>query len=356
MTPVPDISVLIVAHNPGSFLLPALRSVLDQAVSLEVVLVDNVGTDGSVEAAVAQLADTRLRVFRLLENGLHPGGINAGLPKCRGDYVALMDHDDVSHPTRLARQLSFLQDHPASDGVACLEGEIDANGRHTGFLFCLTDERQILPYSRYEMPFPVHNLMFRRAALEQIPWRAEFSWAADLDFMQRAVERLRISVLQEVLYFYRTHPATVSQSRTRGLQLAATLCRLVAARRRAGRPERLAGLLAELTLARSCGMPEAEMYEAYAGRFLREGFWDLALVYARRAWRDGRRGAAVRTALGVFSRALGRPAEIPALARMALLGPAHALGIKSHPPLPDRNWKTLTLFRPNRGSRAPCSL
>lgn len=355
MTHAPELSVLMVAYNPGCFLLPALRSVLVQTVSLEVVLVDNVSTDGAVEAAVAQLADARLRVLRMQENGLHPGGINAGLRECRGEFVALMDHDDVSHPTRLARQLAFLKEHPETDAVACLEGEIDSSGRPTGFLFCLTDARQILPYSRYEMPFPTHNLLLRRPAFEQIPWRAEFSWAADFDFMQRVAEQLRISILTEVLYFYRSHPTTVSQSRARGLQLAATLCRLVAARRRAGRPEMLDGLTAELALARSRGMAEADMYETYAQRFLSEGFWDLALVYARRAWRDGRHGAALKTARGVFFRALGRPKEARWLARIALVGPAHALGVKSHPPLPDRGWRTLIPFRQNRCPHVPGS-
>ncbi len=71
-------------------------------------------------------ADPRLRVVRSEETRLHPGGINTGVPFCRGEFVALMDHDDLSLPGRLARQLAFLRAHPEFDAVACLEREIDA--------------------------------------------------------------------------------------------------------------------------------------------------------------------------------------------------------------------------------------
>ena len=339
--PRPSVTVLIVTHNAGRFLEPAVRSVLDQAgVAVNVVVANNACTDGSVEALAPLVREVpgRIRVVTMNANLLHAGGLNAGLPHCDGEFLAMMDADDLSRPGRLQRQYEYLCAHPEADAVYCCERLIDEQDRPFGSLFCVTNPAQLAAYSRFDVPCQMHNLMFRRRSLAALSWRTEFMWAADYDFLQRAIEQLRFGCVREELYDYRVHPGMASKTDA-GIQMEmAALCRLACARRRSGRPDRLAEELAGLEAGRD--LTSGGIHVRYGRRFLQEGFSDLAIVFARRAWGDGRR----REGLAIAGAALGRSLGVGHtgwLLRLALLGPAHALRIESHPPLPPRRWYSL---------------
>jgi GT2 family glycosyltransferase len=86
-------SVIVVSYRPHEWLLPCLRSVLDQAD--EVVLVDN----GSADVAISSVGrDTGVRVHRLKTNTGFAGGVNAGLEIATGDIVALLNDDAMAEP------------------------------------------------------------------------------------------------------------------------------------------------------------------------------------------------------------------------------------------------------------------
>jgi len=102
----PPVSVLLPFKNAISYLEEALASLAVQSMAdFEVVAVDDGSTDGSGEAVSKWCGlDDR---FRYLEN---PGrglvdALNAGLLRCRGEWVARMDADDICHPDRLKKQL-----------------------------------------------------------------------------------------------------------------------------------------------------------------------------------------------------------------------------------------------------------
>jgi hypothetical protein len=341
---VPEVSALVVTHNAGAFLRPALASLLDQAgVSLEVVLVDNASTDGSVDAVVAALPDSRLRVVRLSENRLHAGGLIAGLPHCRGGFVAMMDADDLSLPGRLAAQADFLRTHPEVDLVGCLVERMDAAGRPLGTMFSLTRPGDIRAYIPYDVPFALNATMARADFWRRVGWRREFCWAHDYDFFTRAAEVGTLACLPQVLYHYRVHAAAVSQHRAGQLLVSAGFARLAAARRRRGQTEDAAALQAEHDRRQEMPLSEPETYRWFARRFLWEGHGLLAIMHARRA---GLGAGACWLLLRACFCAMLRDGPVPAL-RMALLGPAHALRVQSIPALRPRGWN---LFRSQRAA------
>ena len=109
-------------HNGEPFVGEAIASVLGQTLGdLELVIVENGSSDGSVETArAAARADARVRVVE------HPrplgivGAGNAGMAAARAPLVARHDQDDVSHPRRLERQVAALEREPRAVAIGTL--------------------------------------------------------------------------------------------------------------------------------------------------------------------------------------------------------------------------------------------
>jgi glycosyltransferase involved in cell wall biosynthesis len=124
----PAVTVVIPTHDRKGLLTLTLRSVLRQrGVDFEVLVVDDGSADGTSEA-IASISDERVRVIRQEV----PQGVatsrNAGVAEARGQWIALLDDDDLWSPDKLERQLGAAEEV----GAAWVYGgvvEIDLQGR-----------------------------------------------------------------------------------------------------------------------------------------------------------------------------------------------------------------------------------
>jgi glycosyltransferase involved in cell wall biosynthesis len=104
----PTASVVVPTHDRNDLLLRTLASVIGQTdVEFEVVVVDD-GSTQDVAAAVATLADERVRVIRNERSEGVARARNRGLEETRGEWVAFVDDDDLWAPDKLASQLQAL--------------------------------------------------------------------------------------------------------------------------------------------------------------------------------------------------------------------------------------------------------
>eukprot|EP01035_Chromulina_nebulosa_P064127 gene64127-87717_t len=223
----------MVFHRDTPFLRPAIASVVAQTFAdWELVLVDN-GTGLAPEALGEMGNDRRLRWVRLARNEGIGAGHNAGVAAAHGELVALLDYDDVMLPTRLERQVARLRAEPALGLVSSRAESIDATGRVTGREFSLDDGEAQRAYTQYAAPVVTPAFAGRREVFAAWPYRPEFQWSADFDFLARAAERWPLGAVPEVLLQYRHHAGQTTQ--VRAVQIAAERCavRLMTARRRA---------------------------------------------------------------------------------------------------------------------------
>jgi succinoglycan biosynthesis protein ExoO len=101
-----DVSVVVAAYNVAPYIRRAVDSALSQdGVSLEVIVVDDLSTDGTGDL-VRAIADERLRYLRLDSRGGPGGARNVGFSEARGRWIAVLDGDDAFAPGRLARCLA----------------------------------------------------------------------------------------------------------------------------------------------------------------------------------------------------------------------------------------------------------
>jgi glycosyltransferase involved in cell wall biosynthesis len=185
------VSVLLPARNASATVREALSSMLQQtgAPPFEVVCVDDASVDATPALLRNAASDARVRVVRGEGKGL-VAALNLGLSYCRGDLVARMDADDISHPDRLRLQSdllasdgrlgavgSLVECFPPSPGLARLEAWLNAT----------VTPAQIANARFVEAPLVHPSTTFRREALRE-GWE-DHGWAEDWDLLMRLHER-----------------------------------------------------------------------------------------------------------------------------------------------------------------------
>lgn len=330
---MPRVSVIMPFHRVTPFLVPAVRSILEQTFTdLELLLVDN-GT-GLARGDLGESGrDPRLHLIRHGTNLGVAAAHNAAQARARGEFIANMDSDDLAHPARLARQVETLAAQPDLGLLATHAHVIDAADRVVGGQFTLASFEEQRVFSAYSLPITNPTLIGRREVFARHPMRSEFHISSDYDFFARAVEGHRCGCLAEPLLSYRQHAGQVTQSERPEMVFRACLIRLVTARRRSGRPEALPELLASVDPWRERAPAPADAYTEFAGRALAEGHTLLAVFLARRAVAARRSLRAGIFAGGILAGALRRtPRQAVLLARMFATGPVRAHGLKPLPP------------------------
>src|ERR1700687_4798351 len=102
------VSVVLSVHNGATDLPTAIDTILAQTFTdFELIAIDNGSTDGTA-GVLDGLADPRVRVVHQCDMGL-PAALNRGIALARGRYIARQDHDDWAKPTRLEKQVAFMQ-------------------------------------------------------------------------------------------------------------------------------------------------------------------------------------------------------------------------------------------------------
>lgn len=110
------ISVVMGVYNihDKDVLYSSIRSILDQTFTDFEFIIYNDGSDGDVTEYLKNVAklDSRIVLIGSEENKGLAFSLNACIDKARGRYIARMDGDDISAPTRFAKQYEFMESHP----------------------------------------------------------------------------------------------------------------------------------------------------------------------------------------------------------------------------------------------------
>jgi hypothetical protein len=169
-----EVDIVITNRNYGEFLVDAIESACRQDHSnVSVVVVDDGSTDDSRERL--RTYDGTVEVV-LKENGGQASAINAGVARCRGEVVMLLDADDMLKPQAADRAAAVFGADPAVARVQFRMEVIDAEGRATG----ATKPQPHIPMPRGDLraaelafPFdlswaPTSGHAFRAEALRRI--------------------------------------------------------------------------------------------------------------------------------------------------------------------------------------------
>jgi GT2 family glycosyltransferase len=339
----PLLSVVMAVYNAAPFLCEAVESILTQsAAAFEFIIINDGSTDDS--ASLLELyrrRDSRVHIYSQDNCGLIRS-LNRGCELARGKYIARMDADDISLPTRFAEQLEFLEAHPH---VALLGGAaefIDKRGAVLKVVHPPTGDGQIRAALPDASVFLHPTTMFRRSVFASLGGYRHVTHAEDYDLWLRFADCSSLANLHTVVLRYRLHAEQVSVRWCREQALGASVAKAAALARQRGEadplissPELTPTLLAALgvteanqqtELARTCLSAVRNMSAVgeYAlalktleglplTQFMRADKWviaELHLQAARLNWRHRRLWRSMLTAgQGILARplVLGRP-------------------------------------------------
>lgn len=203
----PLVSVLMPTYNsPLNYLKEAVASVQSQIYPhWELCIADDASTDPEVGCYLRELIkqDSRIKVTFREKNGHISASSNSALALARGDWVALLDHDDRLNPLALLHVVGALQTHSDAHIVYSDEDKIDANGVRFGPYFKGNFNRELM----WAQNMISHLGCYKRAVLLDIGgFRLGFEGSQDYDLALRVIERCRpdqIIHVPHVLYHWR---------------------------------------------------------------------------------------------------------------------------------------------------------
>lgn len=160
------LTVLMAVHNGLPELPAALESIRGQTVTdFELLIVDDGSDDGTAELLAEHArADARVRVLANPANRGLGFSLRLGVQEARSPWVARMDADDIALPSRLERQLEYLDSHPEVDVLGGWAEEIDGQGRVLGLRTVPTAHERIRELI-WTCPFIHPTVLFRRQAI-----------------------------------------------------------------------------------------------------------------------------------------------------------------------------------------------
>ena len=206
----PKVSVITAVRNAENFITEAVESILGQSLQdLEYIIVDDGSTDDTL-GKISRLPDPRIQVISLPQSVGPCAARNLAISKSRGQFIAILDGDDISHPERLDRQVGFLKENPSVGAVgswARVFGEYETVRRPP--LASNTLKASLL----WGNPFVHSTMTVRREALPQSsePYRASELYAEDYGLWLRIARNWELANLNIELIRYRSHANQLSE-------------------------------------------------------------------------------------------------------------------------------------------------
>lgn len=210
---MPKVSIIMPCFNAEKYLEESLDSILNQTYTdFEFIIIDDGSEDNSFHILEKYSEkDKRVQLYRNKKNQGVTYTRNRAFGLCRGEYIALMDADDISPLDRIAFEVRYLEEH---EDITCVNGAIikmSEDGHLTNKYNVDATWKQVMNPLEVKANLIFHNVcanssvMFRRSFIEEkkLSYR-NYSCMSDYDFWCGFVAAGgKIVSVSKILQFYR---------------------------------------------------------------------------------------------------------------------------------------------------------
>jgi len=208
----PLISIIMAVRNNSQTITSAIKSILKQTYqNWELIIIDDASVDDTAKQ-IKQFKDSRIKLIQNKKQLKLPRSLNLALKKAKGKYFARFDGDDICLPTRLAKQVKFLQQHPEIDILGTWADQIDHQNKIVGQLKPSTKHQEITKQFkklRYHNPMIHPSLIFRNKP----KYNPFFTYSQDFELLLRLNKQgLKLANLPEKLIKLRITPQSPAKT------------------------------------------------------------------------------------------------------------------------------------------------
>lgn len=251
----PTVSINLCCYNSEPFLEETLQSVFAQTFTdWELVVVNDGSTDGTERIIQAHQAAGRPIVYHAQANAGLGAARNKAIELSQGEFIAIIDHDDLWTPLKLERQMALFAGRPQVGLVYTNAAVRYPDGRLRPYT-----ELARVTLHRGQMLLPLvlndfivcSSILLRRQTLDEVGWlNPAFVQAEEYDLLLRVAERHEFDYTPEPLTIYRLHSGNSSWNLPRLRQESAQIVGALLARQ----PSLVPALGPNLTRLRRTGL------------------------------------------------------------------------------------------------------
>jgi hypothetical protein len=204
---MPLVSVVMPVYNVAPYVEEAVSSILDQTFrDFELIVIDDGSTDGTGDIIDCLAGDdSRIRLVRQDNQGL-VATLNRGCALASGKYIARMDGDDASFPTRFEKQVCFLEANPKVGICGTQAATMLSDGTRHGLYLRPVSDGPMKWYLMFGSCFAHVSVLIRSALLRSLGGYRDILAAEDYDLWARASEIASFANISEVLVRFRVRP------------------------------------------------------------------------------------------------------------------------------------------------------
>lgn len=200
---MPKVSVLTPIYNTKpEYLKECIESILGQTFTdFEFLILNDSPNNSKIEKIVKSYKDKRIKYYKNEKNMGISASRNKLLGLAKGEYIAIFDHDDISMPTRLEKQVNYLDNHSYVGVVGCNTLWIPKKS----VMKYKTNNKEIKLALLHGCAVPHSGAMIRKSVMidNNIKWEAEYSPAEDYMLWIRLFDKTMFHNIPEILLKYR---------------------------------------------------------------------------------------------------------------------------------------------------------
>lgn len=209
---IPLISIIVPVYNTGHFLYQCIDSLINQTYkNIEIILVNDGSTDNSLDICeLFEKLDSRIIVINQSNQGVSQAR-NQGIKKARGDYIGFVDSDDSIALNMYEKMLNKIQ----LEGTQCatlLNFTVRPRvNKDFDSYFPVESAKAIEELFLLRFPTSMWAYLYDAKIIKSIQLSKDIYFFEDFEFNYRFLKKCDfISILDEVLYYYRENPLSVN--------------------------------------------------------------------------------------------------------------------------------------------------
>ena len=211
----PLVTVLMTCFNAELTIKESVMSIVNQDFTdWELLLVDNKSDDRSIDQ-IRFLQDDRIRIVVPPIHLERTAALNFGIKNCRGRYVAILDADDISEPSRLSNQVAMLNVDHELVGVGTFFSVIDQEGKEITRTSFDNNPLAISRQMSHNLLLVHSSMMFRSESCSKVnAYRSEYKYAADFALWLDLLQIGKLGAVPKYLTKIRMSPNSLTHDKT----------------------------------------------------------------------------------------------------------------------------------------------